>query len=697
MRRLSAIFCVLAALAASGEDELSIAREALRDGLFEIAVAHARRVPGAEASLIEAECLARRGKWSELAAFASEPAGAECEELAYYRALALFETGDLENSRLAIEGIDFADPAHAQLARRLKSRIALRLDGAPAALEILGSGTENEGDFETKMQVASLLAATGDAAGASNFWYEVAHGGTNVDERVRIVAAANLGDTGILKDLHVGADSAAARRSAGLWLGRLLMESAATYDDGASIVRALVRDAPDAEDAKESFGAIASSAVALGRYKEALDVYAEMIAAWPDSVKSCAMNSGRGVAFAMTGKTTEALEAFAKAEELAESADAKAVNAVRRGDALSSAGENDRAMDEYRRAIEKYPDAPASRKAAELLAHREREKRGRQLYREYRFDEAQEIFEAMAAEDPSQKDRMEYLAALCCYGRGLDGEAERRMTALRSAAVAPGMRAEATLWLARYDFNCRRWQEAADMFLASAGLESGTGRAPESMLWAAKAWFSGGDFGKTIQTTTALAEKYPASPCCGEGLILQAEALVETARFDEAILVLDRALLCDGLTRERAVFANLLRADALFGMGADNPELYRRALESYMGLRNDETTDAGRRILISFRIARTLEKLKRMDEAIEGYYVDVVLAYRDGAARGERFDDDVRSAFSRAAFRLAEEFAGRGNDFQAISVLELVKTSDAPAATEAAKRIERLKRKGDVP
>ena len=71
-----------------------------------------------------------------------------------------------------------------------------------------------------------------------------------------------------------------------------------------------------------------------------------------------------------------------------------------------------------------------------------------------------------------------------------------------------------------------------------------------------------------------------------------------------------------------------------------------------------------------------------------------MLAYRNVRLRHARLDDEARTAFSRAAFRLAEEYENRGRDGQAIAVLTLVERSDVPAAAEASKRIDRISKKG---
>ena len=129
-------------------------------------------------------------------------------------------------------------------------------------------------------------------------------------------------------------------------------------------------------------------------------------------------------------------------------------------------------------------------------------------------------------------------------------------------------------------------------------------------------------------------------------------------------------------------------------MGADNPARYREALDSYRAVLLGEALSPSLKITVSFKTGRALEKLKRMDEAVDQYYAEVVLAYREGRLAGVRFDDEARAAFSRAAFRLADEYESRGKDFQAMHILELVVASDVPAADEAEKRIDRIQTKG---
>ena len=343
----------------------------------------------------------------------------------------------------------------------------------------------------------------------------------------------------------------------------------------------------------------------------------------------------------------------------------------------------------------KYPSTESASRIKDLVRLRDLEDRGRELYRDYRFAEAQKVFREVAEKDASRKPRMDYLEAMCLYGQGLDDEAEKLVRRIASESSDAETKSMAVLWLAKHAYNRDAWQESRKLFAEYAAKAPDSPDAPEALVWSARAAFAENDFQSAIQIVTRLAEKYPGSPASLRGLLVQGEALIELARFDEAVLVLERVAIADGVDEADKLSAKFLSADARFAMGADNPARYQEALEAYRGIRMDESLSPSQRLSVSYKVAKTLEKLKRMDEALERYYTDVVLAYRMARMHGVRMDDEARAAFSRAAFTLADEYESRGRDFQAVHVLELVVASDVPASVEAAKRIERIKRKGN--
>jgi len=368
--------------------------------------------------------------------------------------------------------------------------------------------------------------------------------------------------------------------------------------------------------------------------------------------------------------------------------------AMKQGDVLSELGRDEEAMAKYRRIVADYPKTVVADKITRLVRIRELEGRGREQYRGYRFADAQKTFAEVAEADPARKPRMEHFDILCLYGLGRDDEAEAKARTLAVTSPDPVVRADVTLWLAKFLYNRRQWRESGRLFRAAAEMAPEGGAAPEALMWAARAAFAENDFSLAIQLATQLAERYPESAARSQAMLVQAEALIELARFDEAVLVLERVAISEGTLAADRTRALVLKSDALFAMGADNPARYLAALEEYRSLRFGGTLPPSRQLVVSFKIGRTLEKLKRLDEAVDQFYSQVVLAYRDGRARGERYDDEARAAFSRAAFWLADEFESRGKDFQTMNILELVAESDVPAAEEARKRIDRLSKKG---
>ena len=157
---VGAVVVVSAAFAAFG-DELDIARGALREGLWDVARAHAAKSEDPGARIVIAESFAREGKWKELLDAVEGWNNSEDERLLYYRALALAETGKMAQAGFAISDRKFSDPAYMRLATRLKARVAMSEKGAAEALKIMKEAPEALADEDSEMFAADLMAATG--------------------------------------------------------------------------------------------------------------------------------------------------------------------------------------------------------------------------------------------------------------------------------------------------------------------------------------------------------------------------------------------------------------------------------------------------------------------------------------------------------------------------------------------------------
>lgn len=635
---------------------LSVAKSALRDGLWQVARTNAEADGSDEARLVILESYAAEDRWDAVEAeLAKGGSVTNTAAYGYYRAV--------------IDG---------------------RFDDAVAKLRESGS---EAGAAEAKMLEADLELKRGNSAAAKALWTEVI-AMTNVSERALAVAGMNLENEKIMRETYVKAISLPLKRRIGLKLGRKMLASPETMSEGVKLVRSIVSDAPDTEGAREALIAVGEAHLREKQWKDAVKTYADAIEIWTDVARRADVQEGRGEAFFRLSRKEEALEAFTLSEAASDDDARKARTLLRQGDVLSELGRGDEAMARYRQVLEKYPNTDTAISLKRLVELRELEMRGRDLYRSYLFEEAREAFREVSETDPSRKSRMTFLEALCLYGLGCDDEARDLAKTLSESCEDVVIKAEATLWLAKFAYNRCEWKEASRRFTTFAEVLPEDKEAPVALLWATRSAFAANDFVAAIQTATRLSSAYPESAAVAPALLIESESLIEQARFDEAILVLDRISSDTSTVRADRLKARLLKADALFAMGADNAIRYEGALEAYRAIKNGEELTGDMALSISFKIGRVLERLKRTDEAVNQYYTYVVNAYYEGRSRGETFGDEARATFARAAFRLADLHEDRGRLEQAVQVLRMVVASGVPAAEEASRRIRKISMKG---
>lgn len=634
---------------------LDVARAALRDGLWDMARTYAGAATNDESRLVILESYAGEGRWRDVAEALKMWPDSRGPGFDYYRAVS---AGD-----------------------------------HTTALKILKAGDSPEGIVEARLFEAELLAETNRLAEATTIWRELAVM-TNLSDRALARTGIGLMSPELLRRAYAAERlPASLRRRTGLCLGQALLKTTATAPEGFKLIRAIVADSPDADGAREAFWAMIEFELAAARWTSADALLREHTEIWPESARLAVVQESRGWVAQKLGRREDALTAFRRAAEVATTDEERAMAELKTGDMLAELGRNDEAMVRYRSVLDRFASTKVAARLKAVIDIRERESAGRSLYRDFKFAEARQAFEDVAQRDPSRADRMSYYRVLCLYGQGMDDEAVRQAERLAADAKDAAVRLEVMLWLAKFRYNRHDWKEAVRLFSRYADAAT-SGAVPEALLWAARAALADSDSALSIQLVTRLTERFPEDPARPQALLVQAEALIELARFDESVLVLERVMVAEGVSSDVRLRAQMLKADALYMLGADNTNCYSAALEAYRALRLGGALSVSGDIVVSFKIARTLEKLKRMDEAVDQYYVQVVLAYRDARARRIRFDDDARAAFSKAAFRLADEFESRGRDSQAVAVLELLAQSDVPAADEARRRIGRISMKG---
>lgn len=694
-RYLTVFFAAFCAAFFCRADALSVAKEALRDGLWSIARLNAKKANDPETLGIVLEAYAREGKWEALLKELDAHENAKGDIPAYYRILAKVKTLSADEALKAFDGLSFESPDFIRRGALLKADVMFNSGDAEGAAKIVEEHSLSSWNDESKMVSARIFRSLEMNDRAFALWREVA-ASTNASVGAFVAAARSLGETNLLKVAYARAQTPDLKRVVGLDLGRRLLESNETFAEGEMLVRAIANNSPDAEGAMESFVFLAQAYLEREEFSKSADAYQKAIEAWPLLARNVAVQDGYAWALLKLGKTGEALTQFARVEELAADDDVKAEALVKQGDILSSLSRGVEAMEKYRKALESYPEAPACRKLKTLVELTDLESKGRALYGEFRFDEALKTFAEIAERDHTRKPRMEYLEMLCLYGLGRDAEAALKAKDLAAGCQDEKIRAEATLWLAKFFYNARQWQDSCVLFSAYAtNMMPSSAQAPSALLWASRAAFALSNFKGAIDLSTKLAVDYPESSEKIPGCLLQGEALVALSRFDEAVVVLEKVAADSKAAADERFRAKMLMADAMFLLGADNSTRYSDALKDFMELRQIENLTPPQKILVSFKIARTLEKIGRMDEARDAYYSSVILAYRDSRLKGIVLDDEIKAIFARAAFRLSDEYESLGQDEKAKSILRLVIKSDVKtAADEARRKLERIKEKG---
>lgn len=688
LSRPAVLAATVASLACAGRcGELDVARAALRDGLWDVARIHAAKSGGEDAKLAVVESYLREKRWNDaLKAIGDQASPGDGGALgAYYKAFALSRLG---RHNEALAALDAAKPAGelATYAAYIRAAAAMAAGDAAAAAAISKDAGFASGDETAKMTAAEIAVACGDTNLAARLWREVASSASPGD-RALAVAACSLGDRETLSKAYAAISEPALKNAAGLALARAEI-AGGDFDAGAALARKIAAVDASADGAKETFVALADAYLERKAYIQAAETYRETMAAWPAAAHEQAVREGCAWALRKLGRYDEAAAEFSKAAEAATDDQSRAVALTEKGDTLSEAGRGEEAMAVYREVLAKYPGTAAGEKLRNVVELRELESRGRELYANFKFREAQEAFVELARRDASRKPRMDYLEMLCLYGQVRDAEAAAKARELATGSPDAKVRAESALWLAKYEFNEKRWSESRDLFAAYAtNMVPGGAGAPDALLWAARAAFAGGDFKGAIDLATLLATAHPSSGAKSAALLVQGEALVESSRLDEAVVVLERVVSDPAAAPEDVSRAKMLRCDALFALGADNPARYAEALEGYESL--PPTLES------AFKAARTLEKLGRTGEATDRYYSGVVCAYIDARKEGGAANEADGATFVKAAFRLADEFDRRGEREKALRILRLAEGgAGAAVAREARRRIEAIKAKG---
>ena len=429
----------------------------------------------------------------------------------------------------------------------------------------------------------------------------------------------------------------------------------------------------------------------------------------------------QGDALLADARFAEASQVYAKLAEVYPQSSYADRALYQSADCLERAGKRVEAAVRYRKVAEKYPERDVAPKALLCLAALQAEAgdfdeavktytsvlgafnqkavrvdafmgRGKVYYRTYRFDAAMQDFASVAESDPARRDEARFLLTLCLYGLGRDKEARAAAASFLLDFPESLRLPDMMLWLGKFDFNRGKFEDARRFFLEYVARWPLNRWADAALLWSARSAIGGADFTGAVELVTRLVRAYPQSQRVPEALLVQADALMELARFDEAVLLLDQ-VIGQAPDSEWSKMALLRKGDCLFALGADNGARYQEALAAYRSMLEQGALTPALTLQLQFKAGRCLEKMKRIDDAIDQYYSEVMIRYQNERAGGAWYDETSTSLFVRAALNVAELYEQKGQPEQAVRILQRVVQAGVPGEEEARQRIERLRKK----
>ncbi len=420
------------------------------------------------------------------------------------------------------------------------------------------------------------------------------------------------------------------------------------------------------------------------RYGEAAAVYAQLAAEAPQSPLADRALYQSAECLERAGRLDEAGKAYRKVAERYPSRDVAPKAMLRLAALQTEATAFDEAVRTYTALLAAFSQKTV--RADALMG------RGKVYYRTYRFDAAMRDFAAVAESDPGRRDEARFLLTLCLYGLGRDTEARTAGASFLVDFPESPRLPDMILWLGKFDFNRGQFAEARRFFMGFVTRWPGNGWADAALVWAARSAYGEADFTGAVETVARLIREYPQSLRRVEARLVQAEALMELARFDEAVLVLDQ-VVGQAPDSEWGGQARLRKGDCLFALGADNTLRYQEAMDVYRDLLQQASLTPTVVLQLHYKVGRCLEKMKRVDEAIDHYYSEVMLRYQNERARGVWYDESSASLYVRSAFNIAELYEQKGQPEQAVNVLQRLIQSGVPGGDEAGQRIDRLRKK----
>lgn len=259
---------------------------------------------------------------------------------------------------------------------------------------------------------------------------------------------------------------------------------------------------------------------------------------------------------------------------------------------------------------------------------------------------------------------------------------------------------DAEFWLAKYNFNIHKYDQAEARFLTICEKWRDSKQAPISYLLAIYSMLEQKKYSDVITHTTKWSDIYDDASLLAEIQFVNGEARSQLLQFDRAALSFAQA--SKNASNQSLKLRSMMRqADCLYTLGADNVARYEEAIPIYKELMLTPGQERGVVVQMAYKLAKCYEKLGQNDLAINGYYVNVILQVENWAseASGTNVVDYLNAIggsvwYARAVVDAAALYEKEGS-FDSLksaeAILGRIIGTQLPCVDEAKLSLERIK------
>jgi TolA-binding protein len=429
---------------------------------------------------------------------------------------------------------------------------------------------------------------------------------------------------------------------------------------------------------------VADSEFSGGQYEQAASSYRKLVESFPgcEFVPQAMFQAGE--CMARLEKPAEAERAFGELSERYPKSPLAAEAQLRLAEIKAGQGRFDEAIAAFDRVM--------GTRSNDVFFARALHGRGMARYGLFQFDGALADFERVLAgfRGTEMGEQAYYMRGMCLYWQGRDEEAAAVWRSFIRAHPDSRWAPEVLFWSAKFEFNRGAHEAAEGLFLSFADKYPASPLADDALLRAATAATRRAEYQRATEMLGRLVKDYPHSDKMAEARFAQADALSQLAKHAAAILVLDEIIA-------RNPDSDLIPAvwgrkgDCNFVLGADDPARYAQSLECYRATVANPKASLDLLLQAEYKIGRCLEKMGRADEALEQYYVNVILRYFADREKGVWHSEAAKVWFARAAFNAAALYEGQKEWRQAVKVLDRIVAAGVDGEEEARARIARIR------